>query len=184
MRDRGALASKRLRPAAMIASLFAASTLVLASQVRQPAVDTSACTGTDAMKPARNFLLRDIDNRKWTFSSTKGKVVLIDFWATWCVPCKVEIPEFVDMYARYREQGLEVVGVSMDTDLGAIKSFAGEHKMNYPILIGAGADGVSRAWGVSGLPTTVVVARDGKICRKFVGQTAREQFEDVIKKLL
>lgn len=149
-----------------------------------PAADTTACSGAGAMKPARNFLLRDMDNRKWTFSSTKGKVVLIDFWATWCVPCKVEIPEFVDMYARYKEKGLEVVGVSMDTDLAAIKSFAAEHKMNYPVLIGAGADGVSRTWGVDGLPTTVLVTRDGKVCRKFVGQTAREQFEEIIRKLL
>jgi peroxiredoxin len=174
----------RLRTSALVACVFSALALVIASDTQLSAADPSVCSGAGAMTRARNFLLRDVDNRKWSFSSTHGKVVLIDFWATWCVPCKIEIPEFVDMYARYKEMGLEVVGVSMDTDLGAIKSFAAEHKITYPILIGAGADGVSRAWGVEGVPTSVLVTRDGKVCRKFAGQTAREQFEEVIKKLL
>ena len=157
--------------------------LAVASEIHLPAAETSACSDAGATK-ARNFLLRDIDNRKWTFASTKGKVVLLDFWATWCGPCKVEIPQFVEMYSQYKDKGLEVVGVSMDTSLDTIKSFAAEHKMNYPILIGAGADGVMRAWNVSGLPTTFIVSRDGLVCRKFVGQAAREEVEALIKSLL
>jgi cytochrome c biogenesis protein CcmG/thiol:disulfide interchange protein DsbE len=147
--------------------------LAFASEIQLWAIETAGCAGDTATK-ARNFLLRDIDNRKWVFSSTKGKVVLVDFWATWCGPCKVEIPEFVDMYSRYKDKGLEVVGVAMDA----------EYKMNYPILIGAGADGVLRAWGVSGLPTTFIVSRDGMVCRRFVGQATREDVEETIKSLL
>jgi peroxiredoxin len=161
-----------------------AVTLLGASNVPVTAADTSACSPATGLPRARNFLLRDIDNRKWSFAATHGKVVLIDFWATWCVPCKVEIPEFVEMYSRYKTMGLEIVGVSMDTDLAAIKSFTAEHKVTYPILVGAGADGVTRAWGIEGLPTTLLVTRDGLICRKFAGQTAKEQFEAVIRKLL
>jgi cytochrome c biogenesis protein CcmG, thiol:disulfide interchange protein DsbE len=157
--------------------------LAFASEIQLWAIETAGCAGDTAIK-ARNFLLRDIDNRKWVFSSTKGKVVLVDFWATWCGPCKVEIPEFVDMYSRYKDKGLEVVGVAMDDDLARIKSFAAEYKMNYPILIGAGADGVLRAWGVSGLPTTFIVSRDGMVCRRFVGQATREDVEETIKSLL
>ena len=142
--------------------------------------DPATCASP--MPSARNFLLRDLDNQKWTFSSTRGKVVLVDFWATWCVPCKVEIPAFVDLYARYKANGLEVVGISMDTDPAAMKSFAAEYKMTYPIL--RGTDNVTRTWGVEGLPTTVLVGRDGKVCRKFVGQTPLEQFEQLVKSLL
>lgn len=174
-----------LRAVAWVAAVFWPLMPTLAGAVpRLAAADTSACGGPGAMKPARDFLLRDADNRKWRLSATRGKVVLIDFWATWCGPCKVEIPGFVELYARYRDQGFEVVGVSMDTDLGAIKSFAVEHKMNYPILIGAGADGIIRAWEVVGLPTTVLVSRDGRVCRRFVGQTPKEQFEELIRNLL
>jgi peroxiredoxin len=172
----------KIQAAALVMSAVSAIAPVLAAE-GQTTPDTSVCSAA-AMTPARNFLLRDVDNRKWTFSSTRGKVVLVDFWATWCVPCKVEIPAFVDMYARYKSQGLEIVGISMDAELPAIKAFAAEYKMTYPILVGAGADGVTRAWGVEGLPTTLVITRDGKICQRFSGQTSPERFEDIIKRLL
>jgi peroxiredoxin len=187
--DRGRSMSERfalsgtVRALVMIALTAVGARMALASGIQLYASDTSACSVEPSSK-ARNFLLRDIDNRKWTFSSTKGKVVLVDFWATWCGPCKVEIPEFVEMYGKYRERGLEVVGVSMDTEIDKIKSFAAEYKMSYPILIGAGAEGVLRAWDVSGLPTTFIVGRDGTVCRKFLGQASREDVEETIKKLL
>jgi peroxiredoxin len=168
----------------MALATFTAVTLLAGSNIPLSAADTSTCSAAGNLPRARNFLLRDMDSRKWSFSSTHGKVVLIDFWATWCAPCKVEIPGFVDIYSRYKSMGLEVVGVSMDTDLAAIKSFAAEHKVSYPILVGAGADGVIRAWGVEGIPTTVVVTRDGLVCRKFAGETPKEQFEEIVRKLL
>ncbi len=169
------------RSRAGLAPLVAAGLMLLAAAPLRAGAP-SACTAN--APAARNFVLRDVDNRKWTFASTKGKVVLIDFWATWCAPCKIEIPGFVEMYNHYKADGLEVVGVSMDTDLPAIKAFAAEHRINYPVLIGAGADGVIRAWGVAGLPTTALVTRDGKVCRTFVGATPKDEFEDVIRQLL
>lgn len=174
-----------MRRRQMLLRLVAGCVAALAAFL-QPAGLRAAPSVCDASvsSPARNFVLRDMDNRKWTFGSTKGKVVLVDFWATWCGPCKVEIPAFVEMYGRYKSQGFEVVGVSMDTDLAAIRTFAGEHAISYPILIGAGADGVTRAWGVSGLPTTVIIGRDGRVCRRFVGQAPREEFENTIRELL
>ena len=174
---------RTFRAVLLIALTIVGVQLTLTSEVTLVARDLAACDAKPAGK-ARNFLLRDVDNRKWTFSSTKGKVVLVDFWATWCGPCKVEIPAFVDIYGKYRESGLEVVGVSMDTELDKIKSFAAEYKMTYPILIGAGADGLMRAWDVSALPTTFIVGRDGIVCRKFVGEASREDVEAAIKSLL
>ncbi len=163
----------------------ALASALIAGALCMSATPLRAAPACSASTPAaRNFVLRDVDNHKWTFASTKGKVVLLDFWATWCAPCKIEIPGFVEMYDRYKADGFEVVGVSMDTDLPGIKAFAGEHRINYPILIGAGADGVSRAFDVEGLPTTVLVTRDGRICRTFVGETSKAQFEDVITQLL
>ncbi len=165
---------------ALVVSLAAWTLLVPAAS--PVAAAPSACS---ARTPAaRNFVLRDVDNHKWTFASTKGKVVLLDFWATWCAPCKVEIPGFVELYGRYKSAGLEVVGVSMDTDLPAIRAFAEEHRIDYPILIGAGADGVTRAFAVAGLPTTVLITRDGRVCRTFVGGTPKAEFEAVIAELL
>jgi peroxiredoxin len=158
--------------------------LTLTSGMQLSAADPPVCNAAEPMTPARDFLLRDLDNRKWTMSSTRGKVVLVDFWATWCAPCKVEVPGFVDLYTRYKDKGLEILGVSMDTDLEAMRSFVAEYRVTYPILNGARADRVTRDWGVESVPTTVLVTRDGKVCHKFVGQTAKEQFEEFIRKLL
>jgi cytochrome c biogenesis protein CcmG/thiol:disulfide interchange protein DsbE len=175
------------RPAALRAAVLLASiaggALMPAPEVPLLARGAPVCDAKPA-RNARNFLLRDVDNRKWTFASTKGKVVLVDFWATWCGPCKVEIPQFVEMYGKYKGSGFEVVGIAMDTELEKIKSFAAEFKITYPILIGAGADGVMRAWDVAALPTTFIVGRDGSVCRRFVGQSGRDEVEAAIKSLL
>ena len=132
-----------------------------------------------------NFTLKDINGKDVALSAYKGKVVLLDFWATWCPPCKKEIPGFIELYTSYRSRGFVVLGVSMDDSPSDAKRFAQKIKMNYPVLVGNGRDDVEQAFGpLPGLPTSFMIARDGKICGKHTGFVPKEQFEREIKALL
>jgi cytochrome c biogenesis protein CcmG/thiol:disulfide interchange protein DsbE len=116
-------------------------------------------------------------------SDYRGKAVVLNFWATWCDPCKVEMPWFIDLQKKYAGQGLQFVGVAQD-DAGkdAIMKFANDMGVNYPILQGKNA--VGDAYGAVGLPTTVYIGRDGKIVEKVVGLVSKSEVEDNIKKAL
>jgi peroxiredoxin len=133
--------------------------------------------GVDAKVAHLNLTFKDIHGKPFALSDYKGKVVLLDFWATWCPPCRKEIPDFIELYNRYRSRGLVVIGVSMDESTSGVKRFARQLKMNYPILMGAGRDDLQEAFGDLPLPTAFVIARDGRICGKHDGFTAKEQFE-------
>jgi thiol-disulfide isomerase/thioredoxin len=112
-------------------------------------------------------------------------VILLDFWATWCVPCKLEIPGFIELYTQYRSQGLQVLGFAVDDPVPALKEYAQRMKMNYPILVGQGREDVLEAFGpMVGLPTTFIIGRDGRICSSHFGFTEKEKFEQQIKALL
>jgi peroxiredoxin len=132
-------------------------------------------------KPAKlDLTFKDVHGKTFTLSDYKGKVVLLDFWATWCPPCRKEIPGFIELYNSYQSRGLVVIGVSMDDSKSDIKRFARRYKMNYPILIGAGRDDLEPAFGPLPLPTAFVIGRDGTICAKHDGLTPKEQFEQEI----
>jgi thiol-disulfide isomerase/thioredoxin len=114
-------------------------------------------------------------------SSFRSRVVLVNFWATWCAPCKVETPWLIEMSNHYRARGLEVLGVSMD-DGGQdrIRAFAAEHHVTYPILIGNA--GVADAYGgVRFLPQTFFIGRDGRIIARTFGMRTREDLERDVK---
>jgi len=97
-------------------------------------------------------------------------VLILDFWATWCLPCQVEIPGFIDLYRKYQSAGLEVVGITVLDDFKKARPFVEQHGMNYTVLDGNDRDDVERAFGpFVGLPTTLVIGRDGSICAKHVG---------------
>jgi cytochrome c biogenesis protein CcmG/thiol:disulfide interchange protein DsbE len=113
----------------------------------------------------------------------KGKVVLLNFWATWCGPCKVEIPAFVELYDKYKDKGLVIVGISVDDSPEQLQAFMKEFHMNYPVL--QMHPDVETAYGpFYGYPTSFFIARDGSICKKHLGPATREQFEQEIKALL
>jgi peroxiredoxin len=120
--------------------------------------------------PAPEFSLSDLNGRKLSLGDYKGKVVLLDFWATWCGPCEKEIPQFIDLQNRYGSQGLQIVGLSMDDSPKPVHAYYDRVKMNYPVAV-ADADVAQRYGGVYGLPVNFVIGRDGRIAAKFVGAT-------------
>ena len=137
-------------------------------------------------KPANlSFTLKDLSNQSVKLSAFKGKVILLDFWATWCGPCKIEIPWFIEFQQKYGKQGLQVVGVSIDDTLDKLKPYVSQMKMNYMVLQGLDQDAMQDAYGpMFGIPITVVISRDGKMCNKHVGLSSKEAFERQIKSLL
>jgi cytochrome c biogenesis protein CcmG/thiol:disulfide interchange protein DsbE len=130
-----------------------------------------------------DFILKDEHNVPVKMADYKGKVVLLNFWATWCGPCKVEIPAFVQLYDQYKDKGLVIVGVSVDDSPQQLQAFMKEYHMNYPVL--QMTPDVETAYGpFYGYPTSFFIARDGSICVKHLGPATKEQFETQIKALL
>ena len=135
-------------------------------------------------KAAPEFELKDADAKTVRLSDYKGKVVLLDFWATWCGPCKIEIPWFIQFERTYKDKGFAVIGVAMDEEgWTVVKPFISELAINYRIL--QGTDATAQLYGgVDALPTTFLIDRDGRIAATHVGLAGKDDFEDGIKKLL
>jgi thiol-disulfide isomerase/thioredoxin len=130
-----------------------------------------------------DFVLKDQNNLPVKLAEYKGKVVLVNFWATWCGPCKMEIPDMVKLYSQYKDKGLVVVGISIDDSPEQLQAFMREYHMNYPVV--QMRPEVEDAWGpFYGYPTSFIVARDGSICTKHIGPATHDQFESEIKALL
>jgi thiol-disulfide isomerase/thioredoxin len=119
---------------------------------------------------APDFSLPDLSGQKLDLSSYRGKVVLLDFWATWCDPCREEIPHFVELQKRYGDQGLQIIGVSMDDEAEPVRDFYQRFKMNYPVVMGNAKTGELYG-GVLGLPIAFLIGRDGRITAKHIGAT-------------
>jgi thiol-disulfide isomerase/thioredoxin len=139
----------------------------------------------DAKQANLNYTLKDANNQDVRLADFKGKVILLDFWATWCGPCKVEIPWFVEFQEKYGPAGLQVVGVSVDDTLEKLTPFVTQFKMNYAVLQGLGHDDLQEEYGpLWGIPVTMLIARDGRICSRHTGMGTKEAFESTIKALL
>jgi cytochrome c biogenesis protein CcmG/thiol:disulfide interchange protein DsbE len=118
-------------------------------------------------------------------SDYKGKVILLDFWATWCIPCKSEIPWFIEFQNKYGAAGFQAIGISVDDTLDKLKPYVKSMKMNYIVLQGLNHDDVQNAYGpLWGIPVTAIISRDAKICVKHAGISSKESFETAIKSLL
>lgn len=162
----------------------------LASDVTAAAShDTAASAATNACmadaKPANfDFTMKDLDGKSVSLASYKGKVVLLNFWATWCGPCKAEIPGFVELQDKYKDD-LVIVGFSVDDPADKARAFAAEYKMNYPILLGEGREDVQDAYGpIWGIPASFIISKDGKVCRKHLGIAPKAVFEKEIVALM
>jgi peroxiredoxin len=157
----------------------------LSGENAEAAPDAGAACPAGAKKANLSFTLKDMNGKNVSLASYRGKVVLLDFWATWCGPCKAEIPNFVELQNEYGAKGLAVLGLSVDDTIDKLKPFAAELKMNYPVLVGLGRDDVQDAFGpIWGIPTTFLISRDGRICRKNTGIQGKEKYERDIKALL
>ena len=162
---------------------FAVKPAPKAKQEQKPAAPFSLNSAVGQPTPA--FSLKDANGQTVRPADYKGKVVLLDFWATWCGPCKIEIPWFIEMERQYKDQGFAVLGVSMDEDgWTAIKPYVQKMQMNYRVLLGN--DDISTAYGgLDSLPTTLLIDRQGKIASVHVGVSmGKEEFKNAIVQLL
>jgi thiol-disulfide isomerase/thioredoxin len=131
-----------------------------------------------------HFTLKDMNGADVKLASFKGKVILLNFWATWCGPCKAEIPSLVELQHQYADD-LVVLGFSVDDTVDKMKPYAAQYKINYPLLVGNGREDVQEAFGpLFGIPVSVIIGRDGKIAKKHSGIATKSQFEREIKALL
>ena len=167
-----------------------ARTVLFALAALLTALAPTAHAADDVCNVARrkanlNFTLKDTAGKDVRLSQYKGQVVLLNFWATWCRPCRQEIPSLVALYRDYKDHGLVVLGVSVDSEVPLVKPFARVMKMNYPVLIGAGHEDLGNSFGpFIGFPTSVLIARDGRTCVRHVGILSKSELERQIGALL
>ena len=141
----------------------------------------AACKGEGAAN--FDFTLKDPAGASVKLADYKGKVVLLNFWGTWCPPCRKEIPDLIAAQEQYRDKGFVILGVAFEDTAEAVRSYASEMKINYPLAMAQ--EDFENAYGpVYGLPLSYFVARDGSICRKHFGELTKERLEQVIKPLL
>jgi peroxiredoxin len=132
---------------------------------------------------APDFTLPQLDGTPLRLSAYRGKVVLLDFWATWCVPCREETPHFVELQQRYGSRGLQIIGISMDDGPEPVRAFYQQFHMDYPVVMGDAKTGELYG-GVLGLPIAFLIGRDGRIETKYIGATDSASFETAIGQLL
>ncbi|MEO8048992.1 MAG: TlpA disulfide reductase family protein [Acidobacteriota bacterium] len=166
-----------------VAAASAALALLLAGCSRPSGLPTEL-KSQDQRKPAPNFSLKDADGNAVNLTDYRGKVVLVNFWATWCGPCEAEIPWFIEFEKKYKDQGFAVLGVSMDDDgWKSVRPYIASHKINYRIMIGS--ELVSEQFGqIDSLPTSFVLDRAGRIASNHVGLVDKVDYQNEIVKLL
>ena len=137
--------------------------------------------GIDA---ASDFSLPTLKGETLRLSSFKGKVIILNFWATWCPPCRAEIPDFIKLYNEYRNKGLVIIGLNVDTgDVDKVRNFCEKMEISYPIVLSNNE--IKEAYGgIKYIPTTFIINRDGKIAKKYMGYTDFKVFETDILRLL
>ncbi len=137
-----------------------------------------------AARPAPNFALKTADGKTVELRQLAGKVVVVNFWATWCGPCRAEIPGMLEIYGKYRGKGLEIVGVSLDQQgFAVVTPFVQRMKIDYPVVVGDG-DLVAAYGNFQAIPTTFVVDKKGNIVGEHTGSMTKEAFERMVKPLL
>jgi thiol-disulfide isomerase/thioredoxin len=171
------LANKKLLIGIAVLSLLSAVFLLARSRFRH----TRALSGQQSIAP--DFVLPGINGGAVQLSAYRGRVVLLDFWATWCEPCREETPQFVELQDKYRDQGLQILGVSMDDNAEPVREFYKQFKVNYPVVMGNARIGELYG-GVLGLPIAFLIRRDGRVYVRHDGATNITTLEAEIKSAL
>ena len=143
-----------------------------------------ACAAASLLhKRAPEFVRTDLDHKRLDLNAYRGKVVLLNFWATWCAPCQVEMPSFVAWQKKYGTHGLQVIGISLDDDPALVRSLVGKLKLNYPVAMGDVKLG-DLYGGVLGLPVTYLIDRHGMIQAEYQGEADLGKIEMQLQLLL
>ncbi|MGB8887546.1 MAG: TlpA disulfide reductase family protein [Candidatus Korobacteraceae bacterium] len=133
----------------------------------------------DEQRQQVNFTLTDLQGKTWTLKDLKGKVVLVNFWATWCPPCRKEMPDLEALYNRFQEQGFVILAVSEDEETAKVGPFIAEHKITYPILLDPGSK-VNNLFQVEGIPKSFVYDREGKLVAQSIDMRTQRQFLEML----
>ena len=133
--------------------------------------------------PSPDFAMKQLDGRPLRLSDYRGKIVLLDFWASWCTPCRDEVPRFVEWQSKYADRGLQVIGVAMDDNRADAEKFSREFHINYPVVAGS-VEVADHYGGIFGLPANFVIARDGKIVSRYTGVVDLSSLEHELTTLL
>jgi thiol-disulfide isomerase/thioredoxin len=149
--------------------------------------------GKDAGEPAPDVTLKDLDGKDVSIAQLKGKVVLVNFWATWCEPCRFEIPWLIEMQQKYGAKGFTVLGIAMDGEGRSVVApwvqkerfdvNGAKSQMNYPIVIG-NDDAADKFGGLFGYPTSVLIGRDGKQIKRITGLIDKDEISQIIESQL
>jgi peroxiredoxin len=175
------------RPLFVVISAIVIAIITIAAYIGMhrfvPSSHASAPAPAAIQVRVQDTLLTDLEGRQFRPSDYRGKVLLVNFWAAWCAPCAEEIPQFVAMQDKYRDQGLQIVGISVEDIESQLRAFCIRNHVNYPVVPGNQTIADSFG-GVLGLPTTVLIGRDGAIYRKYSGATDFSILEHDFRPLL
>jgi peroxiredoxin len=175
---------KKASIAAVIAAGAVAVYLLATPRASTPSAPAAEGGAASEFEPAPPFTDPGMDGKPVSLSDFKGKVVLLDFWATWCDPCKEEVPDLVKMQTKLKDKGFVVLGVSMDEEsLPAVKKFMVKHPINYTVLLNNG-ERPPKGWTVPGLPTAYLIGRDGTIRRRWFGAKDPAELEEAVNAAL
>jgi len=133
----------------------------------------------DERRQQANFTLTDLQGKSWTLKDLKGKVVLVNFWATWCPPCRKEMPDLEALYNRFKGQGFVILAISEDEETNKVPPFIAERKISYPILLDPGQK-VNNLFQVDGIPKSFVYDRDGKLVAQSIDMRTQRQFLEML----
>ncbi|HLQ77748.1 MAG TPA: TlpA disulfide reductase family protein [Terriglobia bacterium] len=144
----------------------------------QLAAATALLVAADVSRQKVDFTLTDLNGKKWNLKSLRGKVVLVNFWATWCPPCRKEMPDLQALQNRFKDQGFVILAIS-DEKASVVKPYLAEHKITYPVMLDPG-DKVNKLFQVVGIPKSFVYDRDGKLAAQSIDMRTQRQFLEML----